>query len=159
LTGDPVRLRIKIVLTYCNPTNSTSKPNPSVYKELQSIRDRPRYLRLSQYDIGTSDPNLFIGKSPPLFRDDEPSKLGPWIIPVPMHKPPKRSQENDTHQNDTVIVHSGSGNRESIREAEDDVEENDRDDCNSVDCVSSLSHPEGALWKVLAPRKQVSSDC
>jgi hypothetical protein len=44
LTGDPIRLRIKIVLLYCNPTNLTSKLNPSVYKELQSIHDRPRYL-------------------------------------------------------------------------------------------------------------------
>lgn len=115
-------------------------------------------LKPTQRGIEISDLNLFVGKSSPLFRDDEASKFGSWVIPVSMHEPPDCRQERDAHQDDAVIVHCGNGNRERVREAETDVEENDRDDRNSVDRVSGLAHPEGALWEILAPRKQMSSN-
>jgi len=70
-----------------------------------------------------------------------------------MHKPPHRSQESDTRQDNAIIVHCRNGDWKRVREAEYDVKENDRDDRNTVDRVSHLAHPEGALRKVLAARE------
>jgi len=75
-----------------------------------------------------------------------------------MHEPPYCSQERDARQDDTVVVHGSSGDGERVREAENDVEENDADDCNGVDRISRLAHPERSLWEVLAAGKQMASN-
>ena len=76
-----------------------------------------------------------------------------------MNQPPDRSQECDTGQNNTVIIHRRRCNRQRIREAEDYIEKDDKRERESIDKVSILAHPERALGHILAAGKEMAADC
>ena len=58
-----------------------------------------------------------------------------------MHKPPDCSKRCYSCKDDAVVVHGTSFDGKGVWEAENDVEENDRDESDDVDGISPLAHP------------------
>lgn len=75
-----------------------------------------------------------------------------------MHQPPKQSYRNDTHQDNAIIIHRRSRDRQRRREAEDHIEEHDQDDGDSVDVISRIAHPERTRLDVLPAGEEMAAD-
>lgn len=97
-------------------------------------------------------PESDLGVPPRLAKSVHFPKLGTWVVPQSMHKPPDSNKRHDAHQNNAVVVHRCYRSRQSVWEAEHDVEQNDEDACKAIDRKASFAHPE-------SPWRDVASSC
>lgn len=76
----------------------------------------------------------------------------------PIDKPPKSDNDQDTNQNDRVVVHQISCDWERIGKAEHDVEEDNQNTAKGVNHKAVFAHPEIALGGVLSATYEVRED-
>jgi len=87
------------------------------------------------------------------------SNLWTWILSQPVNKPPKYRQHNDPHQDHAGPVHEGDWLYWiGVREAEEDVEEDDQRAGNAVDDESELAHPEWTWRYILTSGEQMREE-
>lgn len=104
-------------------------------------------------------------------------QLRTGIVVSGMDEPPHRCDDKDTDQDDTVVVHRRDGSGHSIclrsgsarvsrdscgsglTEAEHDVEENDQEHGDAIDCITRRAHPKRTSGNVFPSGEHVRSDC
>jgi hypothetical protein len=97
-------------------------------------------------------------KSPPLLGLHPPSQLRTRIIPQPMNKPPHSRQERNARQNNTIIIHRRDCYWQRIREAENDIEKYNRDECHGIYRKAVFSHPERSSREIFPSCEEMASD-